>query len=105
MLDSLFHEEIFLNIQCICPLQAMCSGPMACYLGEETSSHLDTLQHLNILLAVMDPKLNTELKVQHHQCRVHGEIHCPVPAGHSVPDTEPDAFGLSGHLDTLLAHV
>ena len=35
---------------------------------------LDTLQHLNVLLVVRGPKLNTVLEVQPHQCRVQGVV-------------------------------
>jgi len=40
-----------------------------------------------------------------HQCRVQGDYHCPAPAGHTIPDTSQDAFGLLGHLGTLLAYI
>ncbi|KAF1466761.1 Conserved oligomeric Golgi complex subunit 5, partial [Megadyptes antipodes antipodes] len=65
----------------------------------------DTLQHLNVLLVVRDPKLNTVFKVRPHQCRVQGHDHFPTPAGHTVSDTGQDAIGLLGHLGTLPAHV
>ncbi|KAK4826690.1 hypothetical protein QYF61_010699 [Mycteria americana] len=45
MLDNTFHEEIFPNIQSKPPLaqpEAISSCPMACYLGEETNTHLAT---------------------------------------------------------------
>ncbi|GAB0177002.1 solute carrier family 13 member 4 [Grus japonensis] len=66
---------------------------------------LDKLQHLNVLLVVRSPKLNTELEVQPHQCRVQGDDHSPSPAGHTMSDTSQDAVGFLGHLGTLLAHV
>jgi len=66
---------------------------------------LDTLQHVNVLLVVRGPKLNTVLEVHPHQCRVQGHDPLPTPAGHTVPDTSQDAVGLLGHLGTLLAHV
>ena len=42
----------------------------------------DTLQHLNVLLVVRGPKLNTVLGVQPHQCQVQGHDPLPTPAGH-----------------------
>ncbi|KAK4827220.1 hypothetical protein QYF61_015248 [Mycteria americana] len=45
MLDNTFHEEIFPNIQSKPPLvqlEAISSCSMACYLGEETNTHLAT---------------------------------------------------------------
>ncbi|KAK4827171.1 hypothetical protein QYF61_015133 [Mycteria americana] len=66
---------------------------------------LDTLQHLNVSLVVRGPKLNTEFKVQPHQCRVQGHDHFPSPAGHAISDTSQDAIGFLGHLGTLLAHI
>jgi len=66
---------------------------------------LDTLQHLNVLLVVRGPKLNTVHQVRPHQCQVQGDDHFPAPAGHTIPDTSQDATGLLGHLGTLLAHV
>ena len=66
---------------------------------------LDTLQHLNVLLLVRGPKLNTILQVQTYQCRVQGHDHLPAPAGHAILGTSQDAVGLLGHLGTLLAHV
>ncbi|KAK4806962.1 hypothetical protein QYF61_027329 [Mycteria americana] len=53
---------------------------------------LDTLQHLNVLLVVRRPKLNTVLE---------GHNHFPSPAGHTISDTSQDAIGLLGHLGTL----
>ncbi|KAK4824896.1 hypothetical protein QYF61_021136 [Mycteria americana] len=66
---------------------------------------LDTLQHLNVSLAVRGPKLNTAFEVRPHQCRVHGDDHFPSPAGHTIPDTSQDAVGFLGHLGTLLARI
>ncbi|GAB0184594.1 hypothetical protein GRJ2_000924700 [Grus japonensis] len=63
------------------------------------------LQHLNVLLVLRGPKLNTILEVRPHQCRVQGDNHVPSPAGHTIPDTSQDAVGFLGHLGTLLAHV
>ncbi|GAB0184399.1 hypothetical protein GRJ2_000905200 [Grus japonensis] len=63
------------------------------------------LQHLNVLLVLRDPKLNTALEVRPHQCRVQGDDRFPTPAGHTISDTSQDAVGLLGHLGTLLAHV
>ena len=45
MLDNPFGEEIFPNIQSKPPLaqlEAISSCPIACYLGEETDTHLAT---------------------------------------------------------------
>ena len=66
-------------------------------------SSLDMLQPLNVLLVVRGRKLNTGLKVHPHQCQVQGHDHLPTPAGHAIPDTSQDVFGLLGHLGTLLA--
>ncbi|KAK4817336.1 hypothetical protein QYF61_010239 [Mycteria americana] len=66
---------------------------------------LDTLQHLNVLLVVRGPKLNTAFEVQPHQCRVQGDNDFPSPAGHTISDTSQDAIGFLGHLGTLLAHM
>ncbi|KAK4810664.1 LOW QUALITY PROTEIN: hypothetical protein QYF61_007464 [Mycteria americana] len=66
---------------------------------------LDTVQHLNVLLVVRGPKVNTVFKVWPHQCRVQGHDHFPSPAGHTIPDTSQDAVGFLGHLGTLLAHI
>ncbi|KAK4818014.1 hypothetical protein QYF61_004127 [Mycteria americana] len=66
---------------------------------------LDTLQHLNVLLVVRGPKLNTVLEVRPHQCRVQGHDHFPTPAGHTIPDISQNAVGFLGHLGSLLAHV
>ncbi|GAB0207267.1 hypothetical protein GRJ2_003192300 [Grus japonensis] len=63
------------------------------------------LQHLNVLLVVRGPNLNTVLKVWPHQCRVQGDNHFPTPAGHTVSDTSQDAICRLGHLGTLLAHI
>ncbi|KAF1399548.1 Membrane-associated guanylate kinase, WW and PDZ domain-containing protein 2, partial [Spheniscus mendiculus] len=68
-------------------------------------SSLDTLQHLNVLLVVRGPKLNTVFEVRPQQCRVQGHDHFPTPAGHTVSDTGQDAIGLLGRLGTLPAHV
>ncbi|KAK4826284.1 LOW QUALITY PROTEIN: hypothetical protein QYF61_007131 [Mycteria americana] len=57
---------------------------------------LDTLQHLNVSLAVRGPKLNTVFE---------GHDHFPTPAGHTIFDTSQDAIGLLGHLGTLLPHI
>ncbi|KAK4815370.1 hypothetical protein QYF61_001358 [Mycteria americana] len=66
---------------------------------------LHTLQHLNVLLVVRGPKLNTGFEVRPHQCRVQGHDPFPAPAGHTTPDTSQDAVGFLGHLGTLPAHV
>ncbi|KAK1197855.1 CFTR regulator, partial [Pygoscelis papua] len=66
---------------------------------------LDTFQHLNVLLVVRGPKLNTVFEVRPHQGRVQGHDHFPTPAGHTISDTGQDAIGLLGRLGTLLAHV
>ncbi|KAK4827170.1 LOW QUALITY PROTEIN: hypothetical protein QYF61_015132 [Mycteria americana] len=66
---------------------------------------LDPLQHLNVLLVVRGPKLNTVFEVQPHQCQVQGHNHFPSPAGHTIPDTSQDAVGFLGPLGTLLAHI
>ncbi|KAK4825536.1 LOW QUALITY PROTEIN: hypothetical protein QYF61_000113 [Mycteria americana] len=66
---------------------------------------LDTFQHLNILLVVRGPKLNTVFEVRPHQCRVQGDNHFPSPAGHTISDTSQDAIGLLGHLGTVLTHI
>ena len=66
---------------------------------------LDTLQQLDVLLVVRDPKLNIVLEVRPQQCRVKGHDHVPTPDGHTIVDTSQDAVGLLGHLGTLLAHV
>ncbi|KAK4819236.1 hypothetical protein QYF61_027190 [Mycteria americana] len=58
---------------------------------------LDTLQHLNVLLVVRCPKLNTIFEGHDHWW--------PTPAGHTIPDTSQDAVGFLGHLGTLPAHV
>jgi len=63
------------------------------------------VQHLNVLLVVRGPKLNTVYEVQPHQCRVQGHDHLPTPAGHTIPDTSQGAIGLLGLPSTLLAHV
>ncbi|KAK4829933.1 hypothetical protein QYF61_007656 [Mycteria americana] len=111
---------MFPNIQSkplLMQLEAISSRLIANYLGEETDSHLsttsfqlrcpslDTLQHLNVLLVLRGPKLNTVFKVQPHQCQVQGHDHFPSPAGHTIPDTSQDAVGFLGHLGTLPAHV
>jgi len=44
------------------------------------------LQHLNVLLVVRGPKLDTVLEVWPHQCWVQGHYYLPIPAGHTVPD-------------------
>ncbi|KAK4810613.1 hypothetical protein QYF61_007350, partial [Mycteria americana] len=120
MLDNAFGEEIFPNIQSKLPLvqlEAISSCPVACYLGEETDTHLSTtsfqlrcpsldmLQHLNVFLVVRGPTLNTVVEVRPHQCRVQGHDHFPSPAGHTIFDTSQDAIGLLGHLGTLPAHI
>ncbi|KAK4816344.1 hypothetical protein QYF61_015658 [Mycteria americana] len=66
---------------------------------------LHMLQHLNVLLVVRGPKLNTVFEVRPHQCRVQGHDHFPSPAGHTIPDTSQDALGFLGHLGTLLADI
>ncbi|GAB0203357.1 hypothetical protein GRJ2_002801300 [Grus japonensis] len=66
---------------------------------------LDTLQHLNVLLVVRGPKVNTVLEVRPHQSRVQGDHHFPSPAGYTISDTSQDAVGLLSHLGTLLAHI
>ncbi|KAK4820926.1 hypothetical protein QYF61_008647 [Mycteria americana] len=66
---------------------------------------LDTLQHLNVSLAVRGPKLNTVFEVRPHQCRVQGHNHFPSPAGHAIFDASQDAIGFLGRLGTLLAHI
>ncbi|KAK4823266.1 hypothetical protein QYF61_000233 [Mycteria americana] len=115
MLDNPFSEEFFPNTQFKPPLaqlEAVSSCPMACYLGEETDTHLvttsfqtihqlpfsslDTLQHLNGFLVVRGPKLNTVFE---------GHDHFPSPAGHAIPDASQDAVGLLGHLGTLPGHT
>ncbi|GAB0195154.1 hypothetical protein GRJ2_001980700 [Grus japonensis] len=89
--------------------QPQCPQLLLIRLGLQTLHQLhcpslDVLQHLNVLLVVRGPKLNTALEVWPHQCRVQGDDHCPSPAGHTIPDTSQDAGGLLGHLGTLLAH-
>jgi len=74
-------------------------------LHQPCCSFLDMLQPLNVLLVVRGLKLNKVLEVQPHQSRVQGDHHCPRPAGHTIPDTSQDAFGILGHLGTLLAPV
>ncbi|KAK4817052.1 hypothetical protein QYF61_026360 [Mycteria americana] len=66
---------------------------------------LYTLQHLNVPLVVVGPKLNTVFEVRPHQCRVQGHDHFPSPAGHAIFDTSQDAIGFLGRLGTLLAHI
>ncbi|KAK4810753.1 hypothetical protein QYF61_007727 [Mycteria americana] len=66
---------------------------------------LDTLQHLNVLLVLRGPKVNTVFEVRPHQCRVQGHDHFPSPAGHAILDTSQDAIGFLGHLGTLLAQI
>jgi len=65
------------------------------------------LQHLNVLLVVTGPKLNTVFKVQPHQCQLQGDDPLPSPAGHTILDTSQDAIGLLGTCDlgTLPAHI
>ncbi|PKU41107.1 rna-directed dna polymerase from mobile element jockey- hypothetical protein [Limosa lapponica baueri] len=63
------------------------------------------LQHLNVFLVVRGPKLNTVFEVQPHQCQVKGYDHFHSPAEHTISDINQDAFGLLGHLGTLLAHI
>jgi len=43
------------------------------------------LPHLNVLLVVRGPKLNTALQVWPHQCRVQGHDPLPTPVGHTTP--------------------
>ncbi|KAF1556984.1 Collagen alpha-1(XXI) chain, partial [Eudyptula minor] len=157
MFNHSFGKEIFPHIQSKPPLvqlEAISSRPIACYLGEETDTHLattsfqgvvesdevspqppflqakqpqfpqpllrrlvlqtlpqpccpslDTLQHLNVLLVVRGPKLNTVLEVWPHQGQVQGHNHFPAPAGHTVSDTGQDAIDLLGRLGTLPAHI
>ena len=49
--------------------------------------------------------MNTVFELRPHQRRVHGDDHCPSPAGHTISGTSQDAIGLLGHLGTLLAHL
>ncbi len=52
MLDNPFGEEIFPNIQSKPPLaqlEAVSSRPTACYLGEETDTHLTTTSFLRVV--------------------------------------------------------
>ncbi|CAM9604986.1 unnamed protein product, partial [Bubo scandiacus] len=41
---------------------------------------------------------NRGAEVRPHQCRVQGQDHFPVPAGHAISDTSRDTIGLLGHL-------
>lgn len=63
---------------------------------------LDLFWHLNFLLVVKGPNLNTGFKGQPHHCRVLMANHCPTPAGHTISYTSQDVIGLLGHLGTLL---
>ncbi|PKU46157.1 hypothetical protein llap_3538 [Limosa lapponica baueri] len=63
------------------------------------------LQHLNVFLVLMGPKLDTVLNVQPHQSRVQRDDLFPSPAGHTVSAKSQNAIGLLGYLGTLLAHV
>ena len=52
MLDNPFGEDIFPNIQAKPPLvqpEAISSCPVACYLGEETDTHL-TITSFQVLV-------------------------------------------------------
>ena len=66
---------------------------------------VDIFQVFNVFLVVRGPKLNTELKVQPHQCWVQRDDHLPAHTGNTISDTNQDATGFLGHLGTLLAHV
>ena len=66
---------------------------------------MNTLQGLNVLLAVRGPKPDTVLEVRPHQGRVQGDNYFPVPAGNTASDASQDALGLLDHLGTLLARV
>lgn len=55
------------------------------------------LQHLNVLLIVRDPKLNTGLEVWSHQGWVPGDHRFPTPVGHAISDTSQDVIGLPRH--------
>jgi len=54
---------------------------------------------------VRGPKPNTVLEDQCHQCRGQWHDHFLTRADRTIPDTSQDAFGLLGHLSTLLVHV
>lgn len=59
---------------------------------------LDMFQHLNVLLLVRGPELETGLKI--HQCPIHRDHPSPAPAGHTTVDLSQDVTGLLGHLHT-----
>ncbi|KAK4822882.1 hypothetical protein QYF61_021101 [Mycteria americana] len=85
--------------------QPLLTGLVLQTLHQLRCPSLDMLQHLNVLLVVRGPKLNTVFEVRPHQCRVEGDNHFPSPAGHTIFDTSQDAIGFLGHLGTLLAHI
>lgn len=50
------------------------------FLHQLCCPFLQTLEQLNALLLVGDPKPNTVFKVKSHQCKVHSGNHIPCPA-------------------------
>ena len=69
MLDNPFGEEMFPNIQSKPPLaqlKAISSGPISCYLGKETNTHLSSTS-FQVVVESTAQELNRELDVQ---CRI-----------------------------------
>ncbi|KAK4820011.1 hypothetical protein QYF61_017390 [Mycteria americana] len=128
MLNNPFSDEILPNIQCKPPLtqlEAISSCPIACYLGEETDTHLATASFQAVVesnkTCSLDPSPALLLFFGHNpapQCREGpktehsikgaaspGDNHFPSAVGHTIPDTSHDVICLLGHLGILLAHI
>ncbi|PKU36204.1 hypothetical protein llap_13492 [Limosa lapponica baueri] len=101
----LLQETVAYELNLVWRFWERFSTESGCYVRARHMEWRYTLQHLNVFLVVMGPKLDIVFEVEPHQCRAQGDNHCPSPAGYTIPDTGQDAVGLLGHLDTLLAHV
>ena len=91
--DKVTPEPPFLQAEQTQLLQPLLVGLVLQTPHQLCRPSLDSLEHLNVLIVVRGPKLNTVLEVQPHQSRVQGDDHLPRPAGHTVSDTSQDAVG------------
>ena len=66
---------------------------------------LDTILGLNVFLVLRGPKLDTGLECGLTNAEYKGMITSLLLLSTPFFDTNQDAIGLLGHLDTLLAHV
>ena len=91
------HFECLLLSRLSCPRsQPVLTGWLLQPPDHLRSPPLDTVQQLNVLLALGAPELDTILQMVSHESRVAGQNLFPQPADHTSLDATQDMVGLLG---------